>query len=196
MTVAAGRDTRRAPARDVARLLALGRAELDALFARSEAGPVPDGEYRGTLIAPLSPAFLRGAGALAGGLAWRGKVFDAKAGRVVNRVLPFGLRAVAAEVRRGPSRLDGRECIVLDYSRSSLVARGVRDELRLVRPGLYLGRAHWHASGSPTSRSRPDQRGPESHRGHGPGPGSPSAAEGRVAGCRPFGSVKSAADAS
>ena len=144
MTVAAGgRDTRRAPARDVARLLALGRAELDALFAGSEAGPVPDGEYRGTLIAPLSPAFLRGAGTLAGGLVWRGKVFDAKAG-VVNRVLPFGLRAVAAEVRRGPSRLDGRECIVLDYSRSSLVARGVRDELRLVRPGLYLGRAHWH----------------------------------------------------
>ncbi len=60
MTVAAGRDTRRAPARDVARLPALGRAELDALFAGSEAGPVPDGEYRGTLIAPLSPAFLRG----------------------------------------------------------------------------------------------------------------------------------------
>src|SRR3712207_7170090 len=118
MTVAAGgRATRRAPARDVARLLALGRAELDALFAGSEAGPVPDGEYRGTLIAPLSPAFLRGAGAWAGGLAWRGKVFDAAAGRVVNRVLPFGLRAVAAEVRRGPSRLDGRECIVLDYSR-------------------------------------------------------------------------------
>ena len=144
MAVAAGRrDTRRAPARVVARLFALGRAELDALFARSEAGPVPDGEYRGTLIAPLSPAFLRGAGALAGGLAWRGKVFDAAAGRVVNRVLPFGFRAVAAEVRRGPSRLDGRECIVLDYSRSSLVARGVRDELRLVRPGLYLGRAHW-----------------------------------------------------
>ena len=61
----------------------------------------------------------------------------------MNRVLPFGLRAVAAEVRRGPSRLDGRECIVLDYSRSSLAARGVRDELRLVRTGLYLGRAYW-----------------------------------------------------
>ena len=60
MPVIAGRDTRRAPARDVVRLLALGRAELDALFAGLEAGPVPDGEYRGTLIAPLSPAFLRG----------------------------------------------------------------------------------------------------------------------------------------
>ncbi len=144
MTVAAGgRDTWRAPARDVARLLALGRAELDALFARSEAGPVPNGEYRGTLIAPLSPAFLRGAGTLVGSLVWRWKVFDAKAGRVVNRVLPFGLRAVAAEVGQEPSRLDGRECIVLDYSRSSLVGRGVRDELRLLRPGLYLGRAHW-----------------------------------------------------
>ncbi len=54
MPVTAGRDTRRAPARDVVRLLALGRAELDALFAGLEAGPVPDGEYRGTLIAPLS----------------------------------------------------------------------------------------------------------------------------------------------
>ena len=80
MTVAAGRDTRRAPARDVARLLTLKRAELDALFGRSEAGPVPDGEYRGTLIAPLSLAFLRGAGALAGGLAWRGKASTPRPG--------------------------------------------------------------------------------------------------------------------
>ncbi len=81
---------------------------------------------------------------LVGSFAWRGKVFDAKAGRVTNQVLPFGVRAVAAEVGKGSSRLDGRECIVLDYSRTSLVARHVRDELRLLRPGLYLGRAYWH----------------------------------------------------
>ena len=40
--------------------------------------------------------------------------------------------------------LDGRVCIVLDYARTSLIARSVRDELRLLRPGLYLGRAYWH----------------------------------------------------
>jgi hypothetical protein len=134
---------RAAMAHDVARLLGTARAELDALFVRSEAGPMPDGEYRGTLIVPLDLALLRGAAALAGRMAWRGKVFDAAAGRVTNRVLPFALRAVAAEARREPSWLDGRECIVLDYSRTSLVARGIRDELRLVRPGLYLGRAYW-----------------------------------------------------
>jgi hypothetical protein len=82
--------------------------------------------------------------ASAGRLAWRGKAFDAGARRVINRVLPFGGRAVMAEVCKAPSRLDGRECIVLDYSRTSLVARGVRDELRLLWPGLYLGRAYWH----------------------------------------------------
>ncbi len=139
----AARDGRKAPPLDAAPLLGLRRAELDALFARAEAGPVPDGEYRGTLILPLDAVSLRGIAASAGRMAWRGKIFDAGARRVTNRVLPFGVRTVTAEVRRVPSRLDGRECIVLDYSRTSLVARGVRDELRLVRPGLYLGRAHW-----------------------------------------------------
>jgi hypothetical protein len=129
---------------EVSQLLRAPQAELDTLFARSDAGPVPDGEYRGTLILPLDPGMLRGAVALVGSLAWRGKVFDAGAQRVTNRVLPFGARAVTAEVRSGPSRLDGRECIVLDYARTSLIARGVRDELRLLRPGLYLGQAHWH----------------------------------------------------
>ena len=133
----AGRHTREAPGQDARRLLALRRADLDALFARAEAGPLPDGEYRGTLILPLDAA------PLVGSFAWRGKVFDAGARRVTNRVLPFGVRAVTAEVRKAQSWLDGRECIVLDYSRTSLVARGVRDELRLLRPGLYLGRAYW-----------------------------------------------------
>ena len=57
---------------------------------------------------------------------------------------PFGLPVVTAEVRKGPSKLDGRTCIILDYARTSLVARGIQDELRLVRPGLYLGRAYAH----------------------------------------------------
>jgi hypothetical protein len=143
-SVSIGRSTPTPPAHDAARLLTLRRDELDALFARAEAGPMPDGEYRGTLILPLGAAPLRGAAALVGSLAWRGKVFDAATQRVTNRVLPFALRAVAAEVRREPSRLDGRACLVLDYARTSLVARGVRDELRLLRPGLYLGRAYLH----------------------------------------------------
>ena len=114
------------------------------LFAGAEAGPMPDGEYRGTLIVPLGLVLLHRTAALVGGLVWQGKTFDARAGRVVNRVLPFGLRTVTAELRREPSRLDGRECIVLDYSRTSLIAHSIRDELRLLRPDLYLGRVYWH----------------------------------------------------
>jgi hypothetical protein len=127
----------------VVQLLRLPRTDLDSLFARSDAGPIPNGEYRGTLILPLGSRALRGSGALVGKLAWRGKVFHSQTGRVTNRILPFGLRAITADVQKGASWLDGRECIVLDYSRKSLVARSVRDELRLLRPGLYLGRAYW-----------------------------------------------------
>ena len=105
---------------------------------------MPEGEYRGTFILPLDAVPQRGIAASAGRMAWHGKVFDAGARRVTNRVLPFGVRAVTAEVCSGPSRLDGRECIVLDYSRTSLIAHSVRDELWLLRPGLYLGRAYWH----------------------------------------------------
>ncbi len=142
--MSAAPDTRKARHHGTAQFLGLRLAELDTLFARAEAGSVPDGEYRGTLILPLDSVLLRGLAASAGRLAWRGKVFDAGARRVTNRLLPFGIRAITAEVRRGASRLDGHECIILDYSRTSLVARGVRDELRLLRPGLYLGRAYWH----------------------------------------------------
>jgi hypothetical protein len=142
--VTAAQDTRKAPPHDAAQLLALRRADLDEVFARAEEGPIPDGEYRGTLILPLGSVPLRGVAASVGRMAWRGKIFDAGTRRVVNRVLPFGVRAVAAEVGRGSSRLDGRECIVLDYARTSLIARSIRDELRLLRPALYLGRAYWH----------------------------------------------------
>jgi hypothetical protein len=46
---------------------------------------------------------------------------------------------VRAEVSVGPSWLDDRPCVVLDYSRSSVVAGWIRDEIREVAPGLYLG---------------------------------------------------------
>jgi hypothetical protein len=38
-----------------------------------------------------------------------------------------------------PSWLDNQPAIILDYSKTSLVARSVRDEIREVGPGTYLG---------------------------------------------------------
>ena len=55
----------------------------------------------------------------------------------------MGLNAIVATVYKGPSWLDNRDCIVLDYSETSLVARWIRDEIRAIGPGLYLGRVYW-----------------------------------------------------
>ena len=62
---------------------------------------------------------------------------------MVNRISPFSIRAIKAEVYRDKSWLDGRDVIVLDYSRTSLLARKIRDEIREVAPGLYLGKVWW-----------------------------------------------------
>ena len=52
------------------------------------------------------------------------------------RRLPFGLNAIIARVYKEPSWLDGKECIVLDYSDTSLVAHWIRDEIRAIAPGV------------------------------------------------------------
>ena len=129
---------------DVGKLMGLGHNELDELFSSLPPGDIPDGWADGTaIVAPgtrVSPAIAK----LIKSLVWQGKVFDSGRGVLRNRVLPFGLNAVAAKVYRHRSRLDGKECIVLDYSESSLVARRIRDEIRAIAPGVYLGRACWN----------------------------------------------------
>jgi len=41
--------------------------------------------------------------------------------------------------RMQDSWYDGKPCIVLDYSKTSIVAHLVRDEIREIAPGVYLG---------------------------------------------------------
>jgi len=122
---------------NLADLRALGKDELEELFRRRPAGKLPDGAAEGVI---LFPAFATRIVRLA---AWRGKVFDRDKGELVNKVLPLGVRAVRAKVYREPSWFDGQEAIVLDYSKTSFVARKVRDEIREVSPGLYLGVVFW-----------------------------------------------------
>jgi hypothetical protein len=120
-------------------LLAMSNRELDALFRASPAGPVPAGALDGVaLLFPRTP-LSRPVAALVRAVAWQGKVVDADRASLRNRILPPGLLAVVATVRVAGSLVDRRPCIVLDYSATSLVARGVRDEIRLVAPHLYLG---------------------------------------------------------
>jgi hypothetical protein len=61
----------------------------------------------------------------------------------MNRILLLGTKAIVAQVYRGASWFDEKECIVLDYSHTSIVAQWIRDEIREVSPGLYLGLVWW-----------------------------------------------------
>jgi len=131
---------------DVPQLLKMSQKELDDLFKASEAGPIPDGQGEGTaIIAPgtaMSPHIAR----IINLFSWQGKVFDAAKGQLKNRILPFGLNAIIAKVYKGPSWLDQKECIVLDYSHTSIVAQWIRDEIRLIAPNVYLGKVYWNKS--------------------------------------------------
>lgn len=125
-------------------LLGMSQPDLDALFSAHEAGPIPDGEAIGAAIIAPGTIFSPEIAAAINIFAWKGKIFDGKAGFLRNEILPFGLKAIVARVYKAPSWLDGKECIVLDYSETSLVAQWIRDEIRLVAPGLYLGKVYWN----------------------------------------------------
>jgi hypothetical protein len=128
---------------DAKQLLKMSQQELDALFSAHDAGPIPDGEAKGTAIIAPGTAGSEKIAELINIFGWQGKVFDAKAGLLRNHILAIGLKAIIARVYKGPSLLDGKECIVLDYSDTSLVASHVRDEIRQIEPGFYLGKVYW-----------------------------------------------------
>ena len=74
---------------------------------------------------------------------WKGKVFDPEKGELRNKILPMGHKAIVAKVYKDKSWFDQKECIVLDYSKTSLLAHWIRDEIREVSPGIYLGLVYW-----------------------------------------------------
>jgi len=174
----------------------LSQEQLDQLYARLPAGPIPDGAFDGSIVFPKgSSGKLRLAEILGGlkGLAaqfkgkkleiigetlWKGKVFYRDEKVLRNRIEDLTLlRPIVgvgdipkisvdgrdawllfpAKLYCGQSLLDSRrESIIIDYAFTdelpgyrekpdSLAGRNglkVRDEIRMIRPGLYLGRAY------------------------------------------------------
>jgi hypothetical protein len=194
-----------------ASLQALSQEEVDQIYGRLTAGPIPDGAYEGDLFFPrggegtLVPRLEEILGGLEGRLAgrkveilerlgralWKGKMFYRDEALLRNFIDDIGpVRALiddpdalaTAEVPRegwlkwilpmtevwlsfpaklycGQSLLDSRrESVIIDYaytdslpgyqaSPDSLAGRGglrIRDEIRMIRPGFYLGRAYAH----------------------------------------------------
>ena len=126
-----------------AELLAMSQKQLDDLFGCSPAGDIPNGQAEGTaIIAPGTP-FSHEIAKVIELFGWKGKTFDATHGTLRNRILALGVDAIVAEVYKTESWFDGKECIVLDYSKTSLVANHIRDEIRQIGPGFYLGVVYW-----------------------------------------------------
>ena len=185
-------------------LAALSQEQIDQIYARLTAGPIPDGAYNGNFffadgggvkrlsevmggLKGLAVRIKLGAIEDIGQMLWKGKVFyrDQRLLRnmIQDRKLlklvvddPGGLQKTDIPGRKilgliqddawllfpaklycGQSLLDSRrESIIIDYSfndeiegyreRPDFLAgrRGlkIRDEIRMVRPGFYLGRAY------------------------------------------------------
>jgi hypothetical protein len=124
-------------------LLSMSRQQLDDLFGSSPPGPIPNGEAQGTAIIAPGTIFSKPIADVINLFCWKGKVFDGPHGVLVNRITAFGINAIVAEVYVAPSWFDGKDCVVLDYSKTSIVAERIRDEIREVAPSLYLGLVYW-----------------------------------------------------
>jgi hypothetical protein len=117
--------------------------ELDDLFRGSPAGPIPAGKGAGiALFAPGTPLG-RAAAKVVKAVAWKGKVFNPDRGELRNLIGPPGALAIRAKVFPGESWFDGKESIILDYRNASRVAHWIRDEIRMIDTGTYLGIVYW-----------------------------------------------------
>ncbi len=191
-----------------AHVLSLNQEQVDQLYGRLTAGPIPDGPYLGDLFFPtgsdgLTPRLAEILGGMKGRLAaekvelaekagralWKGKMFYRDDRLLRNFIEDFKpLEALIddpdalptatvpregwlsyirptttvwllfpAKLYCGQSLLDGRrESVIIDYAYNDglpgyqhnpdvLTGRNglkIRDEIRMVRPGFYLGRAY------------------------------------------------------
>lgn len=130
-------------------LLEMSKAELDDLFTKAAPGDIPEGDTDGTAIIAPGTKFSGAIAKFVNHFAWQGKVFrrderDPARATLRNKLTVLGFEAIVAQVYKDKSLFDGRECIVLDYSDTSTVAGWIRDEIRQISPGLYIGKVYGH----------------------------------------------------
>ena len=122
----------------------MSQAELDKLFTDSPAGDIPNGEADGTAIVAPGTKYSHGdRDAWSITLRGREKISTPPEEYCGTGSFAFGLNAIVAKIYKGTSWFDNKECIVLDYSETSLVAHWIRDEIRQIGPGMYLGKVYW-----------------------------------------------------
>lgn len=124
-------------------LVKMSQTELDELYQHSPIGEIPDGDSKGTAMIIPGSVLAKVLLPVIKLLAWQGKVFDRDQEFLLNKVSPFSFKAIKATIYRGESWVCEGEAIILDYSKTSFVAQKIRDEIREVAPGIYLGNAYW-----------------------------------------------------
>jgi hypothetical protein len=124
-------------------LMHMSQAELDELYKNSPTGTIPEGNSKGTVVTVGGFVLMEVISLLIRLIAWQGKVFYSDREYLLNKITPFRIRLIKAEVYKGESWFCDGESIILDYSKTSFVAQKVRDEIREVAPGIYLGNAYW-----------------------------------------------------
>ena len=130
-------------------LLGMSREGLDEIFRSSPAGQIPEGRSRGTAIVFPGSWIGRFVAGVVRLFWWKGKVFrrDSASGEqrnsLKNLISPLAIRLFEANVYREDSWFADGEAIILDYSKSSFLVRKIRDEIREVTEGLYLGQVFW-----------------------------------------------------
>jgi hypothetical protein len=122
-------------------LLRMPGARLDDLYRQGTPGPIPAGNSNGTALIWAGTWAARPTAWMIHAVFWQGKIFSTS-DTLVNKITPFGIHAIKANVYPGKSLFDDAKSIVLDYSRTSIIAWFVRDEIREIAPGLYLGQAY------------------------------------------------------
>jgi hypothetical protein len=80
---------------------------------------------------------------------WRGKSFSPRSadnGEGINRVLSDRFKLFKFTTFVAPSRAGAFESVQLDYDHpgNPFFIRAIKDEIRELRPGLYLGQAYLH----------------------------------------------------
>jgi hypothetical protein len=113
----------------------LGPCQFAALYARADLGRPLAGVAQGRLLY-LTDRNARLRVRLANAV-WRGKL-ACEDGAFVNRWIG-GVRAIGSHYVVGPSWIDGRPCIIMEYAPGTALFANMHDELREIAPGLYLG---------------------------------------------------------
>jgi hypothetical protein len=118
------------------RLACMSWPELEALYRQAKPGVLPTGYARGRAVYSGDTKFIGPRSTMTRCL-WHGKHVSATDCTLINQWL--GIKAVKARVSHGTSWLDGQPSIIMDYRDTSWIWRDVRDEVREVAPGLYVG---------------------------------------------------------